>query len=152
MKKILILVLLLSATCLGWAAKPGYKKLYLQQRFMQGIWRNIKHINSDKSRFGSSRERVTAGVRGSDKTFQISETPTKTELQNKITLLKKMLYRTDLKREERIQAMFYISACYLFLEDRNNAELYCNRLERYAPKNPLVAQLRSDIALQRGQK
>ena len=122
----------------------------LRQRFLSRVWKNISHINSDTAAFGSDGERVTAGVRGKSFSLKPIKNPTKESIRKRITYIGTMLFRDTLTKAQRTEALFYIGACHLFLGEVNKAELYYDRLFRYAPDSPQTAQLRRDIAMAGG--
>ena len=154
MGKILGILVLVAAAAVCWAAPVDYRKVQFQRRFLAGVWRNIKHINADSSRFGSIGERVTAGTRSDNKNWDPDDNtmPDEKTLRDKIAAMQKMLQRKDLKPEDRDQALFYIGLCHLSLGDVKTAESCCRKLEQVNPKGPYAAQLRKELSQQKGQK
>ncbi len=144
-KTLLGVMLAVAAVCGGAGANAG--KVQFQRRFLAGVWKNIKHINADITRFGSLGERVTAGARGDIKSTRDFALPAPEEIRNKIAILTKMLQRKDLQPADRDAAFYYIATGCLYLDDVKCAERYCRKLEKANRQSPLLAPLRREMAL-----
>lgn len=145
MGKNLSILVLVAAALLCTAAPADYRKVQFQRRFLAGAWKNIKHINADTTRFGSLGERITAGTRGDIKSFR-DDFPDPKVLREKVALLEKMLRRKDLAPADRDEALYYLGASALYLDDHRKAKRYCRKLEKANRKSPWLKQLRAEIA------
>lgn len=146
MKKKLSILVLVAAALLCTAAPVDYRKVQFQRRFLASAWKNIKHINADTTRFGSLGERITAGTRGDIKSTRDDDFPDPKVLREKVALLKKMLRRKDLAPADRDEALYYLGASALYLDDHKGAKRYCRKLEKVNRKSPWLKQLRAEIA------